>query len=143
MNKEELQRAIVAYHTKKSRCNNNFIFKNTDRIRHAAGEWRHAVNELRGLDRLRTIDEIYRLLSNLAKDFRGIGRETVLLEACNIAERNGIPYEEVKEYLICNRKYARHTCSFMQNNMNNPLTGWELIDFLVSMQYQLKKLLRA
>lgn len=143
MNKEELQRAIVAYHTKKSRCNNNFIFKNTDRIRHAAGEWRHAVNELRGLDRLRTIDEIYRLLSNLAKDFRGIGRETVLLEACNIAERNGIPYEEVKEYLISNRKYARHTCSFMQNNMNNPLTGWELIDFLVSMQYQLKKLLRA
>lgn len=144
MNKEEVQRAIVAYHTKKSRCNNNFIFKSIGRIRHAAGEWQQAVDNLRErLDRLRSFKEIYEKLRELAKNFRGIGRETVLLEACNIAERNGIPYEEVKEYLISNRKYARHICSFMQNNMNNPLTGWELIDFLVSMQYQLKKLLRA
>lgn len=143
MNKEELQRAIVAYHTKKSRCNNNFIFKNIGRIRHASGEWRQAVDNLRGLDRFRTIDEIYRLLSNLAKDFRGIGRETILSEACNIAERNRIPHEDALEFLINRRQYARHTCMFMQNNMNNALIGWELIDFLVSMQYQLKKLLRA
>lgn len=143
MNKEEVQRAIVAYHTKKRRCNNNFIFKNIGRIRHASGEWRQAVDNLRGLDRLQTFDDIYKYLLKLTKKFRGIGRETVLLEACNIAERIGIPYEEVKEYLINNRKYARHTCSYMQNNMNNALIGWELIDFLVSMQYQLKKLLRA
>lgn len=143
MNEETLQRTIVAYHTKKRICNDNFIFNNTGRIRHASGEWRQAVDNLRGLDRLQTFDDIYIYLLKLAKNFRGIGRETVLLEACNIAERIGIPYEEVKEYLINNRKYARHICTFMQNNMNNALTGWELIDFLVSMQYQLKKLLRA
>lgn len=143
MNKEELQIAIVAYQTKKGRNNDELLFRNTNRIRRASGEWRQAVDNLRGLDRPQTFDEIYEMLKQLAKNFRGIGRETVLAEACNIAERNGIPYEEVKEYLINNRKYARHTCTFMQNNMNNALTGWELIDFLVSMQYQLKKLLRA
>ena len=98
----------------------------------ARGEWNNAVNDAFRGRNPHTIKEIYDCLKRLCHngDFRGIGKETILNEAVNIAERMGIQYEECLQFMHSRRKYVRYVMDNENYKHLIPFEGWTLIYFL-------------
>lgn len=101
------------------------------RIR-ARGEWHNAVNEaIQGIHP-HTFEEMYNILKRLCHngDFRGIGKETILNKAIDIADMMGIPYEECLQFMHGKRKYVRYVMNNAEYLRLIPFEGGDLVYFL-------------
>ncbi|MCQ2323238.1 MAG: hypothetical protein MJZ53_00070 [Paludibacteraceae bacterium] len=102
------------------------------------------IKEHQGWENMHTFDEVYNRLKDLQRqmDQHGVGRKTLIKDALDICERNGI---DVPKHIEDNlKRYSkRYEKLFNIIHLRNmALSGWTRIDFVLFAERQLYHYLR-
>lgn len=102
------------------------------------------IKEHQGWETMHTFDEVYGRLQDLQRqmDQRGVGRKTLIIDAIDICERNGIDIPEHIEYNL--RRHSKHYERLFSiiHLQKMVLSGWTRIDFVLFAERRIYNYLR-